>query len=165
MCWFGWYIWLHYLNLAPFKHLPVSNSTQNGPQRYWKISRKSFNFNQIYQFIEFVFPFTLYLDVENVQKPRQKHSDENNTFDCEPVHVLIMTLLSRNNWKLCHCYKSTADPLTLKVLVVTIDAQWEGMGDVGLARYEPALLLPCPTIRGLSSAWNLSKKVVRHQGK
>ena len=40
--------------------------------------------------------------------------------------------------------------LTLKVLVVTIDAQWEGMGDVGSARYEPALLLPCPTIRVLS---------------
>ena len=37
--------------------------------------------------------------------------------------------------------------LTLKVLVTTIDAQWEGMGDVGLARYEPALLPPCPTIR------------------
>ena len=39
---------------------------------------------------------------------------------------------------------------TLKVLVMTIDAQWEGMGDVGSARYEPALLPPCPTIRGLS---------------
>ena len=41
-------------------------------------------------------------------------------------------------------------PLTLKVLVATIDAQWEGMGDVGSARYEPALLPPCPTIRVLS---------------
>ena len=40
--------------------------------------------------------------------------------------------------------------LTLKVLVMTIDAQWEGMGDVGSARYEPALLPPCPTIRVLS---------------
>ena len=40
--------------------------------------------------------------------------------------------------------------LTLKVLVVTIDAQGEGMGDVGSARYEPALLPPCPTIRVLS---------------
>ena len=40
--------------------------------------------------------------------------------------------------------------LTLTVLVATIDAQWEGMGDVGLARYEPALLPPCPTIRVLS---------------
>ena len=40
--------------------------------------------------------------------------------------------------------------LTLKVLVATIDAQWEGMGDVGSARYEPALLPPCPAIRVLS---------------
>ena len=40
--------------------------------------------------------------------------------------------------------------LTLTVLVTTIDAQWEGMGDVGSARYEPALLLPCPTIWALS---------------
>ena len=39
--------------------------------------------------------------------------------------------------------------LTLKVLVAIIDAQWEGMGDVGSARYEPALLPPCPTIRVL----------------
>ena len=43
-----------------------------------------------------------------------------------------------------------ADKLTLTVLVATIDAQWEGMGDVGSARYEPALLPPCPTIRVLS---------------
>ena len=42
--------------------------------------------------------------------------------------------------------------LTLKVLVTTIDAQWEGMGDVGSARYEPALLPPCPTIRALSNS-------------
>ena len=41
-------------------------------------------------------------------------------------------------------------PLTLTVLVMTIDAQWEGMGDVGSARYEPAPLPPYPTIRVLS---------------
>ena len=40
--------------------------------------------------------------------------------------------------------------LTLTVLVATIDAQWEGKGDVGSVRYEPALLPPCPTIRVLS---------------
>ena len=39
---------------------------------------------------------------------------------------------------------------TLTVLVTTIDAQWEGMGDVGSVRYEPALLPTCPTIRVLS---------------
>ena len=40
--------------------------------------------------------------------------------------------------------------LTLTVLDATIDAQWEGMGDVGSARYEPALLPPCPTTSVLS---------------
>ena len=42
------------------------------------------------------------------------------------------------------------DNLTLTVLVTAIDAQWEVMGDVGSARYEPALLPPCLTIRVLS---------------
>ena len=47
-----------------------------------------------------------------------------------------------------------ASHLTLTVLVATIDAQWEGMGDVGSARYKPALLPQCPTIRVLSySSW------------
>ena len=49
-----------------------------------------------------------------------------------------------------YCVVDSAMVLTLKVLVTTIDAQWEGMGDVGSARYEPALLPPCPTIRVLS---------------
>ena len=40
--------------------------------------------------------------------------------------------------------------VTLTVLVTTIDAQWEGMRDVGSARYEPALFPPCPTIRVLN---------------
>ena len=40
--------------------------------------------------------------------------------------------------------------LTLKVLVTTIDAQWAGMGDVGAARYEPALHSSSPTISVLS---------------
>ena len=38
--------------------------------------------------------------------------------------------------------------LTLTVLVTTIDAQWEGMGDVGSARYELALLPPIPDPKG-----------------
>ena len=37
------------------------------------------------------------------------------------------------------------------MVVMTIDAQWEGMGDVGSARYELALLPPCPTIRVLAT--------------
>ena len=38
--------------------------------------------------------------------------------------------------------------ITFKVLVATIDAQWEGMGDVGSVRYEPALLPPMPDHKG-----------------
>ena len=49
----------------------------------------------------------------------------------------------------CHSSR-TIETLTLEVLVATIDVQWEGMGDVGSARYKPALLPPCPTIRALS---------------
>ena len=58
------------------------------------------------------------------------------------------------------CYKVM---LTLKVLVMTDDrcctgtllnrimtAQWERMGDVGSARFGPALLPPCLTIRVLN---------------
>ena len=48
-----------------------------------------------------------------------------------------------------HVWMMLTALLTLKVLVATIDAQWEGMGDVGSARYESALLPPCPTIRVL----------------
>ena len=38
--------------------------------------------------------------------------------------------------------------ITLKVLVATIDAQWEGMGDVGSARYE--VLPPMPDHKGFN---------------
>ena len=57
--------------------------------------------------------------------------------------VLIKCECGRNSYK-------ELKMLTLTVLVVIIDAQWEGMGDVGSVRYEPALLPPCPTIRVLS---------------
>ena len=38
------------------------------------------------------------------------------------------------------CIQHSKGLLTLKVLDTTIDAQWEGMGDVGSVRYKPALL-------------------------
>ena len=46
--------------------------------------------------------------------------------------------------------------------------QWEGMGDVGSARYEPALLPPCPTIRVINysncqrSTHSISKSIFRN---
>ena len=58
------------------------------------------------------------------------------------VSTACTTAVSRSH------FKNTM--VTLTVLVTTIDAQWEGMGDVGSARYELALLPPCPTIRVLS---------------
>ena len=54
--------------------------------------------------------------------------------------------------------------LTLKVLVATIDAQWEGMGDVGSARYEPALLPPCPTIRALTTVISKFSEIQHFKG-
>ena len=55
--------------------------------------------------------------------------------------------MSCSECAVCHDESSFT---TLKVLVTTIDAQWKGMGDVGSARYEPALLSPCPTVRVLT---------------
>ena len=54
-----------------------------------------------------------------------------------------------NTHNLCHMIIIQIK-LTLKVLVTAIDEQSEGMGDVGSARYEPALLPLCRTIRVLS---------------
>ena len=63
---------------------------------------------------------------------------------CHCKHSITHTKCTQPSYTKDHSY------LTLKVLVTTTDAQWEGMGDVGVARYEPALLPPCPTIRVLS---------------
>ena len=38
------------------------------------------------------------------------------------------------------CMNCACAMLALKVLVATIDAQWEGMGDVGSARYTTSLM-------------------------
>ena len=66
---------------------------------------------------------------------------------CRSVRHSILPLPTQLS---INIYIYTYIVLTLKVLVAIIDAQWEGMGDVGSARYEPALLLPCPTIMVLS---------------
>ena len=50
----------------------------------------------------------------------------------------VMRSASQDNW------------CTGTLLNRMITAQWEGMGDVGSAMYEPALLPPCLTIRVLS---------------
>ena len=58
-----------------------------------------------------------------------------------------------DNFGLEHTYHITARSsnllhLALTVLVATTDAQWEGIVDVGSARYEPALLPPMPDHKG-----------------
>ena len=90
-------------------------------------------------------------------------SELNAQVSYHETHRKEMLEMLQDNERLCHllnCQSIFFEPswvlllqtlvLTLTVLVTTIDAQWEGMGDVGSARYELALLLPCPTIRVLS---------------
>ena len=74
---------------------------------------------------------------------------------CNQIKSVIMTLLVNHyvpNWHLYYTRMGTllinTWQLTLTVIVVTTDAQWEGMGDVGSARYEPALLPPMPDHKG-----------------
>ena len=50
---------------------------------------------------------------------------------------LTLKSVSHSNW----CTGTLLNRITT--------AQWEGMGDVGSARYKPALLPPCPSIRVL----------------
>ena len=75
--------------------------------------------------------------------------------NCDLACTAVLSSVTPSHSMAYHKFSGLAVPinrtgLTLTVLVATIDAQWEGMGDVGSARYEPALLPPCPTIRVLS---------------
>ena len=86
--------------------------------------------------------------VENITsegRPKKTIHDDCVARDCLKVDSEFNVLHAGG-----HGQFSKVNFLTLTVLVATIDAQWEGMRDVGSARYEPALLTPCPTIRVLS---------------
>ena len=84
----------------------------------------------------------------------------NDSMESEVHPAFLYIIISRNRARDLWVLESVGQPLilphlqsfqlTLKVLVMTTDAQWEGMGDVGPARYEQALLPPCPTNRALS---------------
>ena len=65
------------------------------------------------------------------------------------VHLLCLPVSSSPDGSVVDEQLRSRNKLTLKVLVMTTDAQWEGMGDVGSARYESALLPPYQTIRVL----------------
>ena len=73
-----------------------------------------------------------------------------SNFRLSGEHSFLVNLFSNNKQYAPHPDTGSFIIVTLKVLVTTIDAQWEGMGDVGSARYEPAQLPPCSTIRVLS---------------
>ena len=60
------------------------------------------------------------------------------------IETLLKALSVSNSLSASHDNWCTA-----ALLNRIITAQWEGMGDVGSARYEPALLPSCPTIRVL----------------
>ena len=69
----------------------------------------------------------------------QRHSHQINITDRESVIEIYVNSYSASHDNCC----------TEKLLNRAMTAQWEGMGDVGSARYDPALLPPCPTIRVL----------------
>ena len=86
--------------------------------------------------------FTLYLGVENGQTPSRKHFDKNN---------IIMTIFSSSSFLDNPTKVATISILlTLTVLVTTIDAQWEGMGDVGVGEVRAGTTSPMPNHNGLS---------------
>ena len=64
---------------------------------------------------------------------------------CHMFALLDPFSLEINSYSASHDNWCTGTPLNR-----IMTAQWEGMGDVGSARYKPAPLPPCPTIRVLS---------------
>ena len=101
----------------------------------------------------------------NITKPfKGRHSSDKLTNEQLTVMCVIGHLCDRTlhrNCNICEDGKPTDNYInsysashdnwcTGTPLNRIITAQWKGMGDVGPARYEPALLPPCPTIRVLS---------------
>ena len=72
-------------------------------------------------------------------------SHKANTVRAKILPMLLQHLYPLNSYSASHGNWCTA---TLWNRIMT--AQCEGMGEVGSARYEPALLPPCPSIRVLS---------------
>ena len=76
---------------------------------------------------------------------------------------LMHIMSSKSSTKQVNSYSASHDNwCTGTLLNRRITTQWEGMGDIGSARYEPALLPPCPTIRVLSYS-NCQKSEVNSQ--
>ena len=65
-----------------------------------------------------------------------------------PINSMVLIKYTMDTSRLLKVLVTTIDALGLLNRIIT--AQWEGMGDVGSARYELALLPACPTIKVLS---------------
>ena len=74
------FIYLFILFFLKFKHLPANCDMQILDfQLYLHVTSKSFNFHLAYNLNGLIVTFTLYFDVENVQKSLWKHYDENHS--------------------------------------------------------------------------------------
>ena len=103
--------------------------------------------------VELLMNFTYYFILWNIEKITNIYKSLHTTLQvCHKMRKLsrrhsLVTVQSASHDNWC----------TGTLLNRVITAQWEGMGDVGSARYEPALLPPCPIIRVLSySNWQRS---------
>ena len=105
--------------------------------------------------------------LSNCYEPKSLKTDAGNLLPCD-VHVChshlynslvtwLGALLLVNSYSASHDNWCTA---TLWNRIMT--AQCEGMGEVGSARYEPALLPPCPSIRVLCYS-NCQRSIQSHQ--
>ena len=80
-----------------------------------------------------------------------------------PLHhrVPLLATFCVTNAHVNSCSASRDNCCTGTLLNRIMTRQWEGMGDVGSARYELALLPLCPTIRVLSySNWQRSNHTI-----
>ena len=75
----------------------------------------------------------------------------------------LLSTVNNNSFYFANIHHSDNN-LTLTVLVAAINALWEGMGDVGSARYDLALLPPCPTIRVLSTVTSKFSEIQHFKG-
>ena len=139
---------LNELTITSFNCLSITliNDTQSGPQLSLYTSRKFFNFYLIHHLNEFVSPFTLYLEVKNVQeKSSQKQFDKSNVwFDNLQIEEQ-------------QCMSITEIMLLLKLLWVHV-AVFFHLSDVGTITLSQYILLDPPLLFFIMAATFASLK-------
>ena len=102
-----------------------------------------------YYALYIIFIIVCFPELEEVLKVLKEEATEEANVAIEAQKIAAsVTKIHTQKLKAAMDLSDDVSTLTLKVLVTTIDAQWEGMGDVGSARYEPALLPPMPDHKG-----------------